>query len=256
MSYDISNESGDPTFVFLCDHASNALPAEYGTLGVAEEEFERHIAWDIGAAAVVHGLASRFGAPAITAHYSRLLVDLNRGIDDPTLIMKLSDGAIVPGNHFVDEAEVAHRVKTYYQPYHDAITSVIDKAIAAGQVPLLISLHSFTQSWKGQHRPWHIGLLWDRDGRVVHPLMTYFRKEASLIVGDNQPYSGELAGDTLYTHGTQRGLPHALLELRQDLVDTPEGVEGWVDRIEAGLRDLLKSPDIWAVQQFGSHSDQ
>jgi len=256
MSFDISNEDGDPTFVFLCDHASNALPAEYGTLGVGEEEFERHIAWDIGAAGVVHGLASRFGAPAITAHYSRLLIDLNRGVDDPTLIMKLSDGAIVPGNHYVDEAEIQARIEKYYRPYHDAITSVVDRALQAGQVPVLISVHSFTKSWKEQHRPWHVGLLWDRDDRAVEPLMAHFSRDPSLIVGNNQPYTGELAGDTLYTHGTLRGLPHALVELRQDLVATPEGIEDWVDRIEAGLRDLLKTPEIWTEHHFGSHSDE
>ncbi len=254
MSFDILNKDGDPVFIFLCDHASNALPAAYGNLGVREDEFKRHIAWDIGAGPVTRALSDRFKSPAIVANYSRLLIDLNRGVDDPTLIMKLSDGAIVPGNHHVDADEVQKRVEEYYLPYHQAIDDAIDGALAQGQVPALVSIHSFTESWKDLRRPWHVGILWDRDNRMSEPLIRHFSEDPDMIVGDNQPYTGELAGDTCYTHGTLRGVPHALLEIRQDLISDEVGVLSWVDRLERALHHMRENHDIWFLHEFGSHS--
>ncbi|TNE57379.1 MAG: N-formylglutamate amidohydrolase [Alphaproteobacteria bacterium] len=256
MSCEVLNREGDPTFIFLCDHASNLVPEAYGSLGLEASEFERHIAWDIGAADVVRGLAAYFGAPAVLAKYSRLLIDLNRGVDDPTLIMKISDGAIVPGNHPISEDEVARRIDTYYVPYHDAVATLIDGVLAQGRVPVLISVHSFTRYWKTRERPWHVGLLWDRDNRVVEPLIEFFSRDKELVVGDNQPYSGELAGDTMYNHGTRRGLPHALIEIRQDLISAPEGVEAWIGRIADALAHVKTLQSIFEVRHFGSHSDE
>ncbi|TNE41019.1 MAG: N-formylglutamate amidohydrolase [Alphaproteobacteria bacterium] len=256
MSCEVLNRDGDPTFIFLCDHASNVVPDDYGSLGLEPCEFERHIAWDIGAADVVRGLAAHFQAPAVLARYSRLLIDLNRGVDDPTLIMKISDGAIVPGNHPISESEIEKRIAAYYTPYHDAVSDLIDDVLAKGRVPVLISVHSFTRYWKTRERPWHVGLLWDRDDRVVDPLITFFSKDRALVVGDNQPYSGELAGDTMYNHGTRRGLPHALIEIRQDLVSTPEGVEEWIRRIADALAHTKTLQSIFEVRHFGSHSDE
>ena len=142
---------GDPAcgMIFLCDHAENRLPARYGTLGLPAEEFERHIAYDPGARAVTRGLARRLGAPAVLTTFSRLLIDPNRGEDDPTLIMRLSDGAIVPGNHHVDAGERARRLALYHAPYHAEVERTIERSIAAGTVPLLVSIHSFTPVWRG-----------------------------------------------------------------------------------------------------------
>lgn len=255
MSCEVLNREGDPTFIFLCDHASNVVPEAYGSLGLEASEFDRHIAWDIGAAGVVRGLATHFQAPAVLARYSRLLIDLNRGVDDPTLIMKISDGAIVPGNHPICDAEVAQRIEAYYHPYHDTVAALIDEVLAKGRVPVLISVHSFTRYWKTRERPWHVGLLWDRDNRVVLPLIESFSKDENLVVGDNQPYSGELAGDTMYTHGTRRGLPHALIEIRQDLISSPEGITEWIERIADALAQIKTLQSIFEVRHFGSHSD-
>ena len=134
--------------IFLCDHASNAIPPEYGTLGLGPE-LATHIGHDIGAAEVTRHLAARFGAPAVLARWSRLLIDLNRGEDDPTLVMKLSDGSVIPGNRDVGPEEIAHRIRAYHAPYHAAIDGELARFRAAGQVPVLISIHSFTPRWKG-----------------------------------------------------------------------------------------------------------
>ena len=217
--------------LLVCDHAANALPEGYGTLGLPAEAFLRHIAYDIGAASLTRALSARLGAPAILARYSRLFIDLNRGAEDPTLIMALSDGALIPGNHPLTEVERAHRIAAVYEPYHCAIAAEIDAVLARGAAPRLISVHSFTPVWRGRPRPWHVGVLWNRDGRLARPLLEALRAEGDLVVGDNEPYSGELEGDCMDRHGTKRGLPHVLIEIRQDLIDTEAGALRWADRL-------------------------
>ena len=230
--------------ILLCDHARNALPSEYGALGLPPGEFERHIAYDIGAEGVTRGLARRLGATALLTGYSRLLIDPNRGLDDPTLIMKLSDGAVVPGNRDIDATERQRRIERYYLPYHTAITREIDTLIAAHIRPILVSIHSFTPAWKNVPRPWHAGILWDRDGRLPRLLLDGLRSDSSLVVGDNEPYHGALEGDTLNTHGTKRGLAHALIEIRQDLIAEQSGVDEWVDRLALILEPVMKEPGL------------
>jgi predicted N-formylglutamate amidohydrolase len=210
--------------IFLCDHASNAVPSGYGTLGLDPVQFDRHIAWDIGAGDLTRALAADFNAPAFLGIWSRLLIDLNRGPEDPTLVMKLSDGAIIPGNATADDAEIASRLARFHAPYHSALKAAIDARVSQGISPALISMHSFTPVWRTTPRPWHVGILWDRDDRISTPLIKAFQAMPGLVVGDNEPYTGALEGDTLWTHGTSRGLPHVLIEIRQDLISDPDGV--------------------------------
>ena len=238
-AFERSGPEGDGSLLFVCDHASNALPGAYGTLGLAPELFKTHIAYDIGAAEVTRTLSEAFDAPAILARWSRLLIDLNRGADDPTLVMKLSDGSIVPGNATADAEEIAHRRREFHAPYHAAIAAEIAKARAGGAVPVLVSMHSFTPAWKGRTRPWEAGVLWDRDGRLARPLLARLA-EAGLVVGDNEPYSGELENDCMYWHGTMNGLPHVLIEIRQDLIGTREAARAFGARLKPILERALK----------------
>jgi len=210
------------------------MPTEYGNLGLDAHAMASHIAYDIGAGEVATRLAEAYGATAVLARWSRLLIDLNRGPDDPTLVMKLSDGRIVPGNRHIDAAEQARRLQRYYAPYHAAIRAEIAQARAAGHVPVIVSVHSFTPSWKGRPRPWEVGVLWDRDSRLASPLITAIARDG-LVVGDNEPYSGELENDCLFMHATMNGLPHVLIEIRQDLIATPDCA--W--RFAARLKPLL-----------------
>lgn len=243
----------DRRLLILCDHASNALPADYGLLGLPEAEFERHIAYDIGAAAVVRGIATSLGATAILSGFSRLLIDPNRGPDDPTLVMRLSDGAVIPGNARIGADEIAARMSAFYAPYHAAITGFIDEALDLGEVPVLVSVHSFTPSWKGVPRRWQAGLLWDKDPRLAEPLIAAL-KEEGLVTGDNEPYDGALENDTMYRHGTMRGLPHALIEVRQDLISEPQGQKEWAMRLARILPPILKDPAMSRVEHFGSRA--
>jgi len=257
--YEIIPGRSDAGLILICDHAVNAIPAAYGTLGLEPKELERHIAYDIGALAVMKGVAQALGVPAIFAKFSRLLIDVNRGLDDPTLIMRISDGAIVPGNRRLDEAERAKRVRVYYEPYHLAIDKMIETCTAAGVPPVLLSIHSFTDSWKGVPRPWDAAILWDRDHRFAVPMLDALRAERGFLVGENEPYDGKLAGDCMWQHGTRRGLAHTIIEVRQDLVRSAEGQKAWAQRIAAAAKAVLGRTDLrdglHSVHYFGSHTD-
>ncbi len=233
-------------WILVCDHAENTLPPAYGTLGMEHDQLQRHIGYDIGAKALCEQLADALGMTLVMSRFSRLLIDPNRGLDDPTLIMRLSDGAIVPGNADHDADERAHRINTYYQPYDEAISQAIEHVTTvSGQAPALFSIHSFTPIWRGHPRPWHAGVLWDRDPRLAVPLIEALKAEGDLIVGDNEPYRGELPGDTMYRHGTRKGIAHALLEIRQDLIHDQAGVDHWAQRLIPILRHLMALESLY-----------
>jgi predicted N-formylglutamate amidohydrolase len=249
-------QAGAGPLLFICDHAANAIPPSYGTLGLEEGAFAAHIASDIGAAEVTRVLAAAFSAPAVLGRWSRLLIDLNRGVDDPTLVMQLSDGRIIPGNRALSPAEIAHRIAKFHAPYHEAVRTAITDARAKGFVPAILSMHSFTPVWKGQNRPWEVGVLWDRDGRLAQPLLKEL-SGAGFTVGDNQPYSGELENDSLYVHGTMNGLPHVLVEIRQDLIANGDAAGAFALRLKPIIEQALTAmgePAIRFSRPLAAHN--
>ncbi|MGX5776121.1 N-formylglutamate amidohydrolase [Methylorubrum zatmanii] len=236
--------AGDPSrgLLLICEHASNAVPEDLGRLGVPEAEFSRHIAYDIGAAAVTRRLAALLGVPAVLTQFSRLIIDPNRGRLDPTLVMRLSDGAIVPGNARIDAAGIAERIRRFYAPFDRAVDEAVAQAEAAAGPPMILTMHSFTPFWRTIARPWQVGVLYDRDERMSRPIIAALKADpAGLTVGDNQPYGGGLPGDTIDRHATARGLPNALIEIRQDLIGGPEGQEEWAQRFARILRPMLRA---------------
>lgn len=252
---------GDPGkgCLLICDHASNRIPPELDGLGIDPSQMERHIAYDIGAAAVTRAMAAQLGVPAVLSNFSRLLIDPNRGEDDPTMVMRLSDGAIIPGNARIGPDEIERRLEKFYRPYHGAVDKAVTACLASGRVPVIVSIHSFTDNWRGWGRPWQVGILWDRDPRLAVPLIRELERDTGLTVGDNEPYSGSLKNDCLYKHGTGRGLAHALVEVRQDLIREAPGQEEWADRLSRALTALLGAPDaddrLHAIEFHGSSAD-
>lgn len=249
----------DAGVVVICDHASNGLPAAYGDLGLSRQSLERHIAYDIGAAWLTRRLAGLLGAPAVLSTFSRLLIDPNRGADDPTLVMRLSDGAIVPGNAQIDAAEIERRRVRYWAPYRAAVAEVVDSMCATGRAPAVVSIHSFTPVWRAAARPWKIGVLWDLDPRLSSPLLQALAAEedlapAAATVGDNEPYDGALAGDTIDEIATARGLANALIEVRQDLIATEAEAQAWADRLARLLRPILARQELHVRTAFGSRA--
>eukprot|EP01037_Dinobryon_pediforme_P012082 gene12082-12172_t len=252
--FEVLQGRSDSRILLLCDHASAELPVEYGTLGMPAAQFSRHIAYDIGAAAVTRQLSQMLGAPAVLSHFSRLLIDPNRGADDPTLVMRISDGALIPGNARIDAAEVDHRRRTYWQPYRNAIADQIAMMRAQGLTPVIVSVHSFTPVWKGALRPWDIAILWDKDPRLAGPVIGQLHGQG-LVVGDNEPYDGALKGDTLYEHATRHGLANLLVEFRQDLIGDADGVQRWSDIFVKALHPVLSDPHLYLTRSYGSRAD-
>ena len=241
--------AGQAPVLLVCDHASNRVPAALGTLGLPAAELERHIAWDIGAAAVTERLALLLDAPALLSGYSRLVLDCNRHPGGAGSIPSVSDGIAVPANRDLSEAAVAARVAALFTPYQQAIGARIAAFAAAGIVPAIVSIHSFTPAMNGRPRPWHVGILWDDDPRIARPLLDCLGAEAELVVGDNEPYSArEPHGYTTDVHGTRAGLPHVLVEIRQDLIADDAGATAWADRLAAALKPILADPKLYAIR--------
>jgi predicted N-formylglutamate amidohydrolase len=241
--------------VLVADHAHRALPEEYGDLGLPAGEFDRHIAYDIGVEVVTRKLAVLLGAPAVMARFSRLLIDPNRGEDDPTLIRQLYDGTVVPGNYPITLKERERRLEGFYRPYHDAVAAVAASvARQSGHAPFIFSVHSFTPAMQGHVRPWHAGVLWDMDHRAPWPLIEMLAADKSLVVGDNEPYDGALRGDTMYRHAIVNGFAHALIEIRQDLITDANGANEWAERLAPIVDAINRRPDIHEVKQFGSRT--
>jgi predicted N-formylglutamate amidohydrolase len=233
----------DAGVLIVCDHARNAFPPQYGALGLPAEALARHIAYDIGAAWLTRRLAARLGAPAVLSTFSRLLIDPNRGADDPTLVMRYSDGAIVPGNARIDASEIAYRTETYWRPYRDCVRSTAEAMLAAGPEPAIVSIHSFTPVWRGFVRPWKAGVLYDSDDRLARAVLRGLAEQglAADEIGDNEPYRGGLPGDTIDAVAMARGWRNALIEIRQDLIATRESAEDWGDRLARLLAKALEA---------------
>ncbi|HEV7304724.1 N-formylglutamate amidohydrolase [Ensifer sp.] len=249
--YEIIEANPATGLVLLADHAMNRLPTEYGSLGLPAAAFERHIAYDIGVEALVRRLSEALDAPAVLGCFSRLLIDPNRGEDDPTLIMKISDGAIIPSNHPITQEEWDNRLNRFHRPYHRAVSEAIDRtAKASGAAPLVISIHSFTPAWKGVARPWHAAVLWDNDPRAVSPLIERLEAAGDIVVGNNEPYDGALRGDTMFRHCMVPGIAHALIEVRQDLIADEAGVAEWTERLAPALGHLNTLP---ALHRYERH---
>ncbi len=238
-AFEVVNEAGAAEALVICDHASRRLPAELGDLGLDDGLRRRHIAWDIGAADVVRRLALLLDAPALLSGYSRLVIDCNRRLGDPGSIMAVSDGIEVPGNRDLDEVHRAERAARYFWPYHRRIERFLGDFQARGITPTIVSVHSFTPIMDGFERPWHVGLVWQRDGGPAQRLVAELRRDPGLVVGDNEPYTGHGSrGYGLPVYGDERGLPMAMFEIRQDLIDTHHGAEAWAHRLHSALLEV------------------
>lgn len=240
------NADGQSAFLLVSDHAGNALPRAVGDLGLGAADRARHIAWDLGIAGVGRSLSDLLDAPLIQQNYSRLVIDCNRPPGTPQSIPEASDGTHVPGNQAIDAMARRSREKALFETYHERIAAVLDQRQAAGKPTILVALHSFTPVFGGIQRPWHIGVLHQRDSRFAGTLLDLLRRERDLTVGDNAPYDVSDATDwTIPIHGERRGILHAGLEIRQDLIARAPDQLAWGARL-AGLLSaaLVASADM------------
>ncbi|MFD1880182.1 N-formylglutamate amidohydrolase [Paracoccus pacificus] len=236
--FSIEGEDRPSRWLITCDHASNRVPEWIGggSLGLPAEDMARHIAYDVGAAGVTRELARLMEAPAILSDFSRLVIDPNRGEDDPTLVMRLYDGTIVPANRDVTDQKIGERLDRLYRPYHAGYA----RLAAARPDRAICAIHSFTPQLRGRPpRPWQVGVLFSHlDERLAHPLIRACR-DAGWVTGENEPYAGHLDGDSIDRHALRYGRPNVLIELRNDLIGTPQGQREWAANLAPILSRLL-----------------
>ena len=235
-SVSVQNASGASPILLVADHAGVASPRALDRLGVAEVEWKRHIAWDIGIAGLARMLSDALDATLIRQNYSRLVIDCNRPLDAASSIPEISELTPIPGNIGLSNAEKAARAREIFYPYHECIEAERERRRQAGRPTALIALHSFTPEFKGLAWPWHVALLSNRDRRLADRLLDLFREKRGLVVGDNQPYSVSDTTDyTIPVHGERHGLLHALIEIRQDLIAEDSGQQQWAARLAHAL---------------------
>ncbi|MDX2485247.1 MAG: N-formylglutamate amidohydrolase [Pseudodonghicola sp.] len=236
-SFFLHGETRPGRWLITCDHASNTVPPQVGggDLGLPRPDMERHIAYDVGAYGVARHLGELLDGPVIASNFSRLVIDPNRGEDDPTLLMKIYDGSVIPANREADAAERECRLDLCYRPYHAA-----QARLAARPHTVILSVHSYTRQLRGRApRPWEVGVLYARDDRLARPLIRVLEAEGDMVVGDNEPYSGHLPGDSIDKHALPQGRPNVLIELRNDLIVDETGQREWAERLAPLLQRAL-----------------
>jgi len=234
--FEVIEDRSNSPFLITCDHAGRLLPRSLGSLGLAESDLSRHIAWDIGAGAVTRILATELGAFAILQRYSRLVIDCNRPLGVPSSIATISEDTIVPGNRDVGPDEAERRARAIFAPYHERILQELERRARTQQPTALVAMHSFTPTFRGLARRWHVGVLYNRDARLAHELLALLRRDPALEVGDNEPYAVSDATDYgVVEYGERRGIPHVEVEIRQDLLSDEAGQVAWARR----FADLL-----------------
>ncbi len=241
---EILNSAAREGLILLCDHATNHVPAHLDDLGLDAVALDDHIAIDIGAADVTRRMADMMGVGAVLAGVSRLVIDVNRDLSHAGLIPPVSDGIVVPGNRGLSSADTAARIEAYYDPFHAAAAQMVGAHLEAGHAPFLAGIHSFTPQMNGEERPWHIGLMWNRDSRLAQALIGILERETDLVIGANEPYSGKDLFHTLQTHGSNHGLPAVTVEIRNDLLRTPTHFEEWATLLAKSFNELVGREDL------------
>jgi len=244
----LEGRGGRSPFVVVCDHAGRLLPRSLGTLGLTEDELGRHIAWDIGAGAVARRLAGALDGCVVWQRYSRLVIDCNRPIGAIDSIVTRSERTVIPGNLSLPPAEATVRAKEIFEPYHEAIRRTLDFREALGRPTILVAVHTFTPTYLDTPRPWHVGVLYNRDARLAERVLPLLRRDGELVVGDNEPYAATVLTDfSIVYHGERRALPHVELEVRQDLVADAEGQSAWAERLARVLTTAVRGSPMLAL---------
>jgi len=237
---DVQRRDGPSPFFIVCDHAGRLIPRSLGSLGLSDRDLATHISWDIGAAGVAQRLGAILDAHTVLQRYSRLVIDCNRPLGAADSIATRSERTVIPGNDNIAATAADERARAFFHPYHDDITAALNQRQAIGRPTVLVAMHSFTPVFLDVPRPWHVGVLYNRDARLARPLLRALRDEGDLVVGDNQPYAVSDATDySVVHHGERRGLPHVELEIRQDLIATAQGQDAWAARLARLLPAVL-----------------
>jgi len=234
-AFEIVNAQGSSHVVLICDHASNRVPNCLGSLGLEPAQLADHIGWDPGAADVARLLSQKLDAPLVLSSYSRLVIDCNRPLQSHESIPEQSAGIIIPGNQHLSQQERENRIQHLFQPYHQAINTLLHNRLqnsSSQHASILLSIHSFTPFLFNQQRPWHIGISHKNNSHLTTLLFNALKAQGDITVGFNQPYPIEDEFDySIPTHGDARNLPSAMIEIRQDGLTNTADIEAWATRI-------------------------
>ena len=241
--FEVQEGDGRSPVFIICDHAGRLIPRSLGSLGLTEDQLASHIGWDIGAVGVARRLGALLGARTVWQRYSRLVIDCNRPLQAADSITPRSERTVIPGNQSVAPGAAEERAQEVFHPYHQEIRTTLDQRQAAGRPTVLVAMHSFTPIFLGRVRPWHVGVLYNRDSRVAGPLLAALREEGDLVVGDNEPYAvGDLTDYSIVQHGERRGIPHVEIEIRQDLIADEQGQQSWAERFSRLFPRVIQQP--------------
>ena len=247
----IENQKGKAQCLIVCDHASNRIPEALGTLGLSKKDREKHIAWDPGTEVIGRYLSEQLDAPAYFSTFSRIVVDVNRGANSPECMRETYDHVPVPGNTNLSRAEKKQRIDEIFNPYHKNLAKQVQRFLKKKRVPMIISVHSFTPEMDGYRRPWHIGILWNKEDDIALKLVDNLRAQnPTMIVGENEPYSlkaENLTKNTIGTHAESKGLPYVIVEFRQDLVKTKRDALKWGKIFLDAMAPILADPDTYRL---------
>lgn len=241
----IVNGDAKGRFVLVCEHASNAIPAVWGNLGLTDDQRAAHIAWDPGALAVSRLLAERLDGVLIHAPVSRLIYDCNRAPDMPGAMPSRSEVHDIPGNAAISAEDRLARTEAVYLPWCDGLHGLIARRIALGLRPVIITIHSFTPVYFGKQRRVEFGVIHDDDPALAVAIHAAAMKTTRLHAELNSPYSAlDDVTHTLRVQATPYGLPNAMLEIRNDLIATPEAQVAMADQLapvlNMGLVEIQK----------------
>jgi predicted N-formylglutamate amidohydrolase len=240
----VSNPDGRGPFVILCDHASNHVPEPFGTLGLQPDDLQKHIAWDPGALGVSQVMSQLLDAPLVESCVSRLIIDCNRPLNAPDLVPSLSEVTTIPANVDLDEAAKQQRIALSHQPYHAGIEQLArERASKSLPDPIYVAVHSYTPVYRGIERPWHIGIIHDDDDGIAAPLIAGLQALNQFNVGINEPYSpADRVYYTLERHASAFGLPAVMIEIRNDLITTPQEEKAWAETLSSLLKNIVPKP--------------
>ncbi|HHV69589.1 MULTISPECIES: N-formylglutamate amidohydrolase [Brucella] len=238
----VFNKEGESPYLLVCEHASNFIPETFDGLGLDADALRAHIAWDPGAVEVARRLASSLNAPLVESQLSRLLIDCNRPLDAHDLIPEISETTVVPGNHALNSMERMARIDLSHRPFHTAVEQIISRRAQRGLPSWIVTIHSFTPIYRDVPRPWQIGIIHDEDDRIGKPLIEALRKDDTLHVGVNEPYSpADRVYYTLERHARPRNAPCVMIELRNNEIADGSAQTAWAEKLATILEDIAKA---------------
>lgn len=253
----VENAQGKGIGLIVCDHASNRVPRALKDLGLKKSALKQHIGWDIGAEDASLHISRVLDMPVVLAHYSRLVVDLNRAPQHSECIPEVSDHIKIPANATLSKKDRERRLTEIFRPYQNKVGALLDRFVGKKQVPVLLAIHSLTPEMDGVKRPWHISILWNREEKIAKQVVRAIRKNhPDLLVGENEPYSllnSKFPGSTVWCHAEERGLPYVFVEFRQDLISTKENAAYWAEILLQAMRPVLENPETYAGRKIKSH---